>query len=172
MFEWSMWAVNMDNYKIIYGSKNEEIIVDPEDYDRLVKLNWNCYTGYARTFRRRKEEGGKFRGTLMHKMILKAEKGLVTDHINGNKLDNRKSNLRICTPRQNSCNRKIGCQSKSRFLGVTYHKRDNRFQASIRTGKERLYLGYFKTDIEAAMAYNEAAQKYHGEFARLNKIYD
>lgn len=160
----------MENYRIIYGSKNEEILVDPEDYDKLIKFNWNCYGGYARTFRRRKEEDNKLRSILIHTMILGHQKGLVIDHIDGNRLDNRKSNLRICTVQQNSCNRKIGKQSKSKFLGVTYHKRDNRFQATIRTNGQRIHLGYFKTDIEAAKAYNEAAQKHHGEFARLNKI--
>jgi hypothetical protein len=162
----------MLNMKIIYGSKNETILVDDEDYEMLSKYVWNCFSGYAKTYRRKKEDNYKLKSESMHRMVMKANKTQTVDHKNGNKLDNQKSNLRFCNTQQNSCNRKISRTSKSKYLGVAYHKRDNKWQAQIRTKGERIYLGSFPTAEEAAIAYNEAAIKYHGEFARINKIHN
>ena len=157
-------------YKIISGSKNEKIKVDKEDFELVSKYNWNCYSGYALTFNRRKENNYKLKSKSMHRLILQPKGKEQIDHINGNRLDNRKHNLRICTVQQNSCNRKKAKNSNSKYLGVTFHKRDNRWQAQIRTNKKRIYLGYFITEKEAAEAYNDAAIKYHKEFAKINKI--
>lgn len=96
--------------------------------------------------------------------------GLVVDHINHNGLDNRKANLRLATRTQNSWNRRkvktIKCTS--RFKGVSWHKYEKKWQARIQVNKMRKTIGYFDDEIEAAKAYDEAAKKYHGEFANLN----
>jgi hypothetical protein len=93
-------------------------------------------------------------------------KGFV-DHKNGNSLDNRKENLRLCTIQQNSFNRK----PKNGKLKVFYlNKSSNKYSAQIGFNNKKIYLGQFKSKEEAAKAYNEAAIKYFGEFACLNKI--
>ena len=158
------------DYRIIYGSKNEEILVDIEDYEYLNQFSWNCYGGYARTFRRRKEDGYKLRSNTIHRLILNNPK-LDVDHINGNKLDNRRSNLRLATPLENNRNqKKIVKRCSSKYKGVVYHSRDLKWQAQIRIEGKRLFLGYFKCEEEAALAYNKAAIEHHKEFAVLNVI--
>lgn len=158
--------------KIVYGTKGEEILVDTEDYKKVNLFNWNCSLNgrvrYARRFFR-PSDTKKLGSQSMHRLILNEPEGQV-DHINGNGLDNRKENLRICTVQQNSCNRRKVKNSSSKYLGVTFHKRDKKWQAQIKTNKKPIFLGYFKTEIDAAKAYNSAALKYHGQFAKLNKV--
>jgi len=91
------------------------------------------------------------------------------DHINGDGLDNRRDNLRICTRTENvRCQRKRTKPTSSRFKGVTWHKNHRYWQAAIRKNGERTYLGWFKGEEEAARAYDKAAKRLHGDFASLN----
>lgn len=156
-------------YKIIYGSKGEIIVVDVEDYEKLNNYNWNCFYYYPRTFKRSKETG-KLIGTCMHNIIMSiSSKETFVDHINNNPLDNRKENLRLCSPTQNGYNRKLNKNNTIGYKGVTWHKRDKRFQASIKVAGKKIHLGYFKNAEDAAEAYNKAAIKYFAEFAKLNE---
>jgi len=95
-------------------------------------------------------------------------KEVLIDHINHNGLDNRKANLRLATRAQNSRNRRPVGRGSSKYKGVTYRKSDGVFIADIRAGRKRIYLGCFKSETEAAKAYDAGAKKYHGEFASLN----
>jgi hypothetical protein len=154
--------------KIIYGSKNEEIIVDDEDYDYLSKFNWNCYYFYARTFKRPKETN-KLVGFCMHNMIMKiSSKTVFVDHINGNTLDNRKENLRLCSPTENCYNKKRSKNNTTGFKGVVYHKRDKKFQATVKFKGKTIYLGYFNTAEEAGEAYDKKALELFGEYSNTN----
>lgn len=91
------------------------------------------------------------------------------DHRNGNRLDNRRKNLRICTRSQNSRNqRKRFKKCTSRFKGVTWHREARKWQTMICFRRKRMYLGMFSSEISAARTYDAAAVKFHGEFARLN----
>ena len=101
---------------------------------------------------------------------MKPEKGYVIDHIDGNSLNNQKNNLRICTQSQNCSNQKIGKSNTSGYKGVSYNKGQGKYNSRIRFNKKLIHLGYFVNLKDAARAYNEAAVKYHGEFANLNKI--
>jgi hypothetical protein len=92
------------------------------------------------------------------------------DHINGNTLDNRKENLRICTQNQNGKNRLLNKNNVSGYKGVTYKKANKLWCAQIVVNYHKMYLGLFTTAEAAALAYNEAAKKYHGEFAKLNEV--
>ena len=159
----------------IYSKKHGEfnIKIDPEDWKRVKKHNWSISQN-------RKEERfyvqthvkkfGKLVKTKLHRFILNAKNGEIVDHINNDPLDNRKENLRICTIAQNSRNRKKRCNSNCKYKGVNYHKRLKKYQANITLDYKRKHLGTFETELEAAIAYNEAALKYHGEYALLNDV--
>jgi len=92
------------------------------------------------------------------------------DHINGDNLDNRKKNLRLCTYAENNRNRKPLENKTSKYKGVGLNKnyKIKTWQARIVKNSKRYSLGYFKNEKEAALAYNQAAKKYFGEFAYLN----
>jgi|GEM_PF-1927513 len=106
-----------------------------------------------------------------HTLIMgKQPKGFVIDHINGNKLDNRRSNLRICTHRQNMQNQQVQSRSSTGYKGVWLDKRARTkpYQAMIKHIGERFYLGTYKTPEDAAKAYDKAAKELWGEYAYLN----
>jgi hypothetical protein len=157
-----------NNYKTIQLTKGKEMIVDSELYRFLNLVKWHCDSkGYAR---KSYKENNKWRGIHAHRLIVDAPIGMMVDHINGNPLDNRLCNLRIVTPAQNSMN--VGKTSKntsSKYKGVT-RVVSGKWQAVLNIGYERLYLGVFPTQTEAALAYNEAAKKHHVRYARLNII--
>jgi hypothetical protein len=145
--------------------------VDPADYKRLRKHKFiarnarNCF--YAQMLEPNVKTEKKL--LLMHQVILKVPKGMVVDHINNDTMDNRSANLRAATRAQNSRNRKkFPRKCSSKYKGVCLHKSSLKWQARIMLEKKRRNLGYFKNEIDAAKAYDEAAKKYHGEFACLN----
>ncbi len=168
-----------------YGKK--AILLDNEDYEKFSKYKWHirksCNTFYAQ---RTLIKNGKQTTVTIYIEIMNPPKGYVVDHIKGNGLDCRKFKMRICTWLENSRNRKKrrGCISKHKGVHLAvvkekYKKKNGKKQSyinkywksqiSIKPNKY-IFLGYFKTEIEAALAYNEAAKKYHGEFAKLNII--
>lgn len=139
--------------------------VDDADWHLVHDLKWHLLTAapnhvYAAS--------GKGNRILMHRLITGAEKGVVVDHINGDCLDNRRSNLRLCTRRENLCNRKRASNSTQPYKGVHKFKRGSRWGASVRCNGIRKLLGGFATAEEAAIAYDAAAIAAFGEFACLN----
>ena len=146
--------------------------VDPVDYKRLRRYEWitkkgtNCFYAF-------RDWSGKKVGrksvVYMHKEILKVPKGMVVDHINNDSMDNRSANLRAATKAQNSYNRKkISRPCSSKYKGVCWNKKSLKWQAEVMFEKKSIFLGYFKNEIDAAKAYDEAAKIYQGEFACLN----
>ena len=113
-------------------------------------------------------------GIQLHRFLMKLIgcdiDGLEIDHINGNRLDNRISNLRMATDAQNASNRKIPVNNSSGFKGVHFQKNNKNWVARIGIGKKRKHLGAFKTKEDAAKAYNAAAKEKYGEFAKLNSL--
>ena len=106
----------------------------------------------------------------MHRVIMGAQPGQVIDHINHNGLDNRRSNLRVVTPQQNSQHsRKRRGEFTSSFKGVSFHKESGTWRAHIRSDGKHVYLGGFSNDRHAAVVYDAAAVLVFGEFAVLNK---
>lgn len=152
--------------KEIQLTKGKVAIVDDEDYEMLIGLGvrWCLSDGYA------------FNCVYgrMHRFLMSAPKNKMVDHINGEKLDNRRENLRLATNSENQANRRAA-RGKSKFKGVTWQKRtydESRgyWKAQIVVQGELHYLGKYNTDLEAATAYNEAALKHFGEFAHLNDL--
>ena len=105
----------------------------------------------------------------IHRVIMNAGPGEFVDHINNNRLDNRRANLRIVTPSQNGMNRAHG-YGKSRYRGVAWRPIEKKWQAQIKSAGKYYYLGCFESEIDAAKAFNEAAIRIHGEFGKLNII--
>lgn len=157
-------------------------LVDDEDYDVLSKYKWQANDSdknitYAT--RSGRDKDNRRITVSMHRQILSiSDPKVFVDHINGNGLDNQKTNLRLATNAQNVTNRRSAKGSSSQYLGVhfwlekSYYKSKvyfyERWRAQIKKDGKSISLGTYKTEIEAAKAYNEAAVKLHGEFANLN----
>jgi len=139
-------------------------LVDDRDFKTLNQFNWFTDGRYAR---RRVAPGVQ---EYMHHAICKVVEGENVDHINGNKLDNRRSNLRICTVSQNGANRDKQKNNSSGFKGVFWNKRDNKWLAQIRVQRKQIYLGQYVDKELAAHAYNSAVQQYYGKYGRTNQI--
>ena len=157
--------------EIKLGRSSSVTLVSETDYELASQWKWHLRNGYpcraiwiSQSPRRRKYAS-------LHRVLLGAKDGETVDHINGNPLDNRRSNLRICTQLENSRNRKITGGS-SQFKGVSLDIEVGRFSALIRINKVLKHLGYFDNEADAARCYNAAATEYFGEFARLNPVDD
>jgi len=148
--------------KKILLSQGEFTIVDDCDYDYLMQWDWYCNGGYAK------------RGyplVCMHRVVLQRmgfRNFTKSSHINRDKLDNRRCNLRPITDSQNSCNQGKQKNNTSGYKGVCWNR--GKWLAQIGTNGKTIYLGRYDDPKEAAQAYNKAALKYHGEFAVLNGV--
>lgn len=141
------------------GVSGEYSLVDEEDYDRLMICNWSKRTdGYAYNFK----------SGYMHRFILGVtDSSLVVDHVNHDRLDNRKSNLRLCTHQENIFNMK-SITGASKYKGVSYDKTCNKWASEITKNYTKHRLGFFDNEIEAALAYDKKAKEIFGDFAYLN----
>jgi hypothetical protein len=160
--------------KIIGLTQGQYSLVDDEDFEKVKKYTWHATRKakkiwYAKTSLRREENKSR-KSLLMHRLILDALPGVEVDHRNGGGLDNRRSNIRLCTRSENQCNRGAVRGSFSKFKGVHFKKREKRWYAIIRIKGKQCFIGTFKEEEEAAKAYNKRAFKEHGEFANLNII--
>ena len=158
--------------KEIILTQGKVAIVDDEDYDYLNQFKWcaNKMKGKFYVVGNILLPTNKKTRTSMHRFIMKPEKCMVIDHLDGNPLNNQKNNLRICTHAENMRNSKININNKSGYKGVSYQKDRNNYRASIKFNNKKINIGDFIDPIDAARAYNAAALKYHGEFAHINKI--
>ena len=151
-------------------SQNKVALVDDEDYNRLNKVRWYAHKERDIWYADRKNGGGKPLVIRMARQIMKNPIGMFVDHIDGNGLNNQKSNLRICTNAENLHNRGVQKNNTTGYKGVCWDKEKGKYRASISFECKRINLGRFSSKREAAIAYNKAAIKYHGEFAYRNKI--
>ena len=158
-------------YRRIYLCEGKWAILDQKDYYRLSGFKWNVNGNgvnfYA--FRNMVVGPGLTRMKSMHRDIMDAPKGMLVDHRNHDTLDNRSSNLRLATHSQNTCNKqnkRAGCSSQ--YRGVSFDRKRKYWNVQVVLEGKYVFFGRYKSEIEAARAYDAAAKKYHGEFARLN----
>lgn len=142
-------------------------IVDDEDYDFLMQWKWTHSGGYAY---RLKTVRGVSKKIWLHRETNKTPDGLFTDHINGDRLDCRKENLRTCTYAENNKNAAIRKDNKSGYRGVYWEKGVKKWRVVINTDGIRKCFGFFEDVLEAAETYNKNAKLLHGDFARLNDL--
>jgi hypothetical protein len=153
-----------EKIRFIPLTKGKVAIVDAEDYEWLSKYKWHAV-----------DTGGKFyayrcrnkRSISMHRMIMGEPKGKVVDHRDGNSLNNRRSNLRICTAAENQRNRRF-TGGVSRYKGVCFVKKLNKWRTEITFDGRQIHIGLFKDEISAGKAYDKKAKELFGEFAYLN----
>lgn len=139
------------------------VLVDEKDYLLFKCFKWYLVNGYASL------SHPKNGVVTLHRMIMKAKKGQEVDHINGNRLDNTRSNLRFVTRSQNIQNSRLRKTGMSGYRGVCYHY--GKWQTTIRFQKKTITVGTFQSKLQAAKAYNTAAVKYYGSHAFINSIY-
>lgn len=154
-----------------------DLIFDEESYKLYLKFNWHISMKHSNTqylYRTVRQGNNKPRKSLrFHRELLKCSSKLLVDHINGNGLDNRLENLRLVTPSQNTMNSKKTQKLKtSKYKGVSFCKREKKWRLQVVKNNKVVARGYFNTEIEAAKAYNKAAQELFGEYAKLNEITD
>lgn len=149
--------------------KNVFTLVDNDDYKNLINYNWYAVELKSKLYAKCYYKGKNF---YMHRLVMKAPKGKVVDHIFHNTLDNRKKYLRICSYSQNTINsKKVKGNSKYkgvRFVSDVYRKKP--WCATVWLNSKATHVGYYKTEQESALAYNIKAKELHGEFAYENRI--
>lgn len=139
-------------------------LVDADLYDELSQYRWYVQShGYAARQVMRKS-------IYLHRCVNNTPDNLCTDVANGIRLDVRRCNLRSATNSQDKANMDKMSNNKTGYKGVFYVKEKDKYRAQITIHKEKLHLGYWNTAKEAARAYNEAAMRYYGEFAKINKL--
>lgn len=144
--------------------------VDRKNYDYLNQWKWHYTHGYAVRRIHKRLRSNEYTGNYiyMHRLIMQTPEGMVSDHINGDGLDNREDNLRNCTQTQNLINRKVQSNSLSGIKGVRWNKHKNRYEPNITVDGKKVYIGRFKTIEEATEAYKQASIKHFGEYTHAS----
>lgn len=149
-------------------TKGKVATVDKKDYKYLKQWKWYCdVCGYAA--RSAIIDGRKSR-VIMHRVIAKTPEDMCTDHINMDRLDNRRKNLRIVNKSQNGMNRLVNKGREIPYKGVSFRKDSEKYRAYGTKDKKRVWLGEYDNPIDAAKKYNKFAKRVYGEYANLNII--
>lgn len=160
-----------ESYRLIPLTCNQTTVVDAADFEWLSQWNWRAqWNKRGKTFyavRSQSIGNQRTKNIYMHRQILGCCE-TEGDHKNRDTLDNRRQNLRECTSSQNKINGSLRKTNSTGFRGVSLYKKTGKFAASIWVNKAKTFLGYFTTSENAARAYDEAAKKFHGDFAVLN----
>lgn len=150
-------------------TRNLAAIVDDDDFEWLTQWKWyaaNLHGNYV--VAERAIWLPRRRVILMHRAIMNAPDGKVVDHINGNTLDNRRCNLRICDQAENALNQRKKRGTRSRYKGVFWDPVNHKWCAQMTFRGKHIWLGRHAMEIDAARAYDRGAVEHFGEFARLN----
>lgn len=141
------------------GKKIEKAIINVEVIDVVLQYKWHLHGGYVFS-----NQVG-----LLHRFLMNPSDDMVVDHINHNKLDNRRENLRVCTAHQNSMNQSKRCNNTSGVTGIVWDKLRNKWKAQICINSKTKHLGYYTTKEEAIEARRQAEIEYFGEFTPNNE---
>lgn len=161
-----------ENTRLIPLTQGQLALVDFDDFEKLKGRRWSANKDKGGCFYavEHKKIKGKKIMNQMHREIVGAKSNEIVDHINHNTLDNRKENLRACSVSENHMNRKKLSGSTSRFKGVYFKKSISKFVARIYKNYKTTELGCYKSEIDAAKAYDAKAIELFGEFALTNKM--
>ncbi|SRR5712692_432961 len=151
-------------------SQGQVAIVDDEDFDWVTQYEWHLKRGHNTFYAQRWVKiDGKWTRQKLHRFILGlTDPRIKIDHKDGNGLNNHRQNLRIATKQQNQANQQKQQGTSSRFKGVTWDKNRGKWSAQVMVAGKNKYLGRFDSELKAAQTYDQAAQKYFGNFAKLN----
>ncbi|WP_066735776.1 HNH endonuclease [Cupriavidus sp. D384] len=158
------------DYRIIKTCNGDEIMVDAEDYEMLSAFKWFViHSGVVRNHPRKLRATEKT-SRIMHRFLMGLETNdrRQVDHINGNRLDNRKGNLRVCSGAENNRNKVTQVNNTSGFKGVSFYRRRQKFHARVQVYGRTHHVGYFDTAEDAYKAYCKTALRLHGEYANLD----
>lgn len=159
----------VDDYVIGHTNKGDIFYFDQEDFEKLSKFTWRVsHNGYMQTVTPKSAE--KRIVYEMHSFLLGARDGLKIDHINRNKKDNRKSNLRIVSNSMNGFNCNLASNNTSGKTGVSYNKKNSNYVAYIKVDYKQIYLGSFQSKEDAVKARKAAELKYFGELLNEGKV--
>jgi hypothetical protein len=154
--------------KLIPLTKGKFAKVDDSDYAELSKYKWYCSAlGYA-VRNTSSRNNNKKTVIYMHRVLLQTPQQV--DHKNSDRLDNRKSNLRVCSNAENNRNKPLHANNTSGYKGVVWHRQTQKWRAQLMVNGKPVHGGLFKSKVDAAKAYNLIAKKHFGRFAKLNKI--
>jgi hypothetical protein len=143
--------------------------VDDSDFDRINKDKWGAVEIKGKLYAKRNiRRCGKRMSLFMHTAVMGKVDGKITDHRSGITLNNQRHNLRHCTYAENNRNKKVNSNNTSGYKGVSWYKRDKKWQVHIQYNSKKIYLGTFFCLIKAAKVYDKAAKELFGEFAWLN----
>jgi len=169
MSEWIEQKAFETNEKLIKLTRGLTTVVSSSDYLLVLKRKWQAATAYGTYYAVRTEQRNNVRRRItLHGFLLKPPKGLFVDHINGDGLDNRRSNLRIVTRAQNQQNRRVRYKKTSSYKGISYNKNNGMWTVSITHEGETLICGSFANEIQAAMHYDKFAIRLFKDYACLN----
>jgi len=158
--------------KEISLTRGRSALVDDKDFDELNKSNWHYHVngrGVGAACRAIKIAKYKYKTQSMASYLLQPAQGYIVDHIDNNPLNNQRSNLRVCTPRNNNLNcAKFDPSTSSKFIGVSWGKSLKKWTACAWINGKSVYLGVFNDETEAAKARDALVLEHRGEFAKLN----
>lgn len=152
----------------IYFNDGGHFVIDADNFEMVSERTWfRGKRGYPVSHTSRRSPDGHKTETL-HKFLLRPGKGFDVDHISGDKMDNRRNNVRICSHQQNMFNQRLKTTNSSGYSGVSYSKNAGKYEAYINRDGRKIHLGLFMSAREAAEAREVAAVRLFGEYAKLN----